>query len=245
MALRLEQVAVAVGDEVIDEYGRITGVLVSFISGVEGYVQAIEVKIADRGLERVPGDRVKFKDGRLVIVPEWKYNALKVIEALDRAYRRRKALENIASQGDIPGDVIDGMKRKLTEEIKRLKVEAEKAKSMIKDRISQIEDENLHVASAIANLQMLYFSGEVSEKGYTQGMNNLRKLKRALADEKSDAKKTLDKLEKTLEAASAPTAVEKPSGKPKEQVKHEPAPQAVRAPSKVDEGSLVVKIEEA
>lgn len=246
MALRLDEVSFALGSEVVDEYGRITGIVVSYISGVEGSIHAVEIKIVDRGLERVPGDRVRLKDGRLVVIPEWKYNALKVIEALDRAYRRKKALENISSQGEIPGDVIEGMRRRLTEEIKRLKVEADKAKAMIKERISAIEDESLHVESAIANLQMLYFSGEVSEKGYTQGMNNLRKLRQTLAEEKSDAKRTLDKLEKTIEVASAPTVAGKPKEREaKEREVEKPIEAPAKAPSSKDEGSLIVKIEEA
>ncbi len=202
MTLRLEDVAHSIGREVYDEYGRIIGVLTSFSSNVEGEVEYIEVKIADLTLKRIDGGRVKVRDGRLIAVPEWKHKATKIIAALDRAYRRRKALEGISS-GDIPAEVVESLKRKLDEQIKRLKIQADESKQEIRERINAISDESLHVESAIALLQMTYFSGEVGETQYTQGMNNLRKLKRALAAEKEDAKKVLDKLEKTIEAASS------------------------------------------
>lgn len=245
MTLKLDAIAGSVGGKVEDEYGRQIGTLVSVYSNVDGTVQAIEVKIVDRGIEKIPGDRVKIQDGRILVVPEWKYEALKAIESLDRAYRRRKAIESIASQSDIPGDVLDAMRRKLGEEIKRLKVEADKAKRRVKDRIAEIEDELLHVASAIANLQMLYFSGEVWERGYTQGMSHLRKLRESLTSEKEDAKKTLDKLEKTIEIASTPFTSEakKPQVQAPQPKPVKPAGPAVQAPSKQEEG-LVVKIEE-
>ncbi len=203
MALKIEGLALLIGSEVEDSYGRSLGTLVSVMSDVNGDVKSIEVKIADRGLETIQGDRIILKDGKLTIIPDWKYEALKVIEALDRAYRRRRALETMTSS-DIPGDVVEGLKRSLNEEIKNLKIKAEEVKRMIKDRIATIEDESIQVARAIVSIQVLYFSGEVSEKNYTQSINHLRKLREKLIEEKNDAKKTLDKLEKTVEAVTTP-----------------------------------------
>ncbi len=206
MPLKVEDVAKLAGKTAYDEYERSLGVLVSFYSDVDGNVESVEVKIADMGIEHIPADRVKITDGKLLITPEWKYNAVKVIEALDRAYRRRRALETLAQQGDLPGDVVKSMKMKLESEIKELKRRAEDVKSEVKKRLSEIDDEMLRVARAIANLQMLYFSNEVDDKGYTQAINHLKKLRESLAAEKADAKRVLEKLEKTIEAASATPA---------------------------------------
>ncbi len=201
--MRIENLASLIGSEVEDSYGRSLGILVSIMSDVNGEVKSAEVKIVDRGLETIPGDRILLKDGKLVVIPDWKYEALKVIEALDRAYRRRRALETMAAS-DIPADVVEDLKRSLSEEIKNLKIKAEEVKRMIRDRIAAIEDESIQVARAIVNIQVLYFSGEVSEKNYTQSINHLRKLREKLIEEKNDAKKTLEKLEKTVEAVTIP-----------------------------------------
>jgi len=232
LAPRLEEIAPSVGGDVFDEYGRVIGVLVSFSSNVDGFVEYVEVKITDRGIERIEGDRIKVKDGKVIAIPVWKHNAVQLIEALDRAYRRRKALESI-SGNELPADVVDKLRRKLDDEIKKLKIKAEESKKEIKKRIDEIDDESLHVASAIALLQMTYFAGEVSERNYTRGMNHLRKLKNSLADEKEDAKKVLDKLEKTIEAA---TITREPVKKPvQENITAQP-------PKKSD--TLMVKIED-
>ncbi len=233
MAPRLEEISRNVGGDVFDEYGRVIGVLVSFSSNVDGLVEYVEVKITDRGIERIEGDRIKVKDGKVVAVPVWKHEATKLIEALDRAYRRRKALENI-SGNELPADVVEKLRKKLDDEIKKLKIEAEEAKKKIKERIDQIDDESLHVASAIALLQMTYFAGEVTERNYTRGMNHLRKLKNSLSDEKEDAKKVLDKLEKTIEAATSAREV----------VKEKPKQHKSQAPASQKTDALVVKLEE-
>ncbi|MCE4603403.1 MAG: CdvA-like protein [Aeropyrum sp.] len=236
-----------IGSEVRDEYDRTVGTLVSFSSGVDGEIKSVEIKIVDRGLERIPGERVKLVDGRIVVSPEWKFEALRVIEALERAYKRRKAVENIAKQSNIPAEIVENMRRQLSEEIKRLRIRAEEVKTKIKSRISEIDDEMLHVASATANLQMLYFSGEISDKSYTSGMNHLRKLNETLEKEKQDAKHVLDKLEKTHEAATG--VLESPTAKVGKadsgEAKHGsigPAT-ATKAPSS-QESEILVKIEE-
>jgi len=228
--LKIEGLAQLIGSEVEDSYGRSLGTLVSIMSDVNGEVRAVEVKIVDRGLETVAADRIILRDGKLLVIPDWKYEALKVIEALDRAYRRRRALETM-SASDIPGDVVEDLKRGLSEEIKSLKIKAEEVKRIIKDRIAAIEDESIQVARAIVSIQVLYFSGEVSEKNYTQSINHLRKLREKLIEEKNDAKKTLDKLEKTVEAITTPQ-------EPKKQEEKKQAPQAP------PQAPITVKVEE-
>ncbi|MEM0366242.1 MAG: CdvA-like protein [Acidilobaceae archaeon] len=210
MSLRVDSLTRMVGQNVEDSYGRVLGVLVSLNSDVDGNIKYIEVKVEDRGLEVIPGDRASLKDGKLIVTPTWKYEALKLIEALDRAYRRRKAVESISTNTDIQAEIIEDLKRNLSEEIKNLKIKAEEVKRIIKDRITAIEDEGLQISRSIVNIQTLYFSGELSEKNYTQSINHLRKLREKLLEEKNDAKRTLDKLEKTIEAATSPLEVKKP-----------------------------------
>lgn len=216
MILKVDSVARVVGNDVEDIYGRVLGVLIGIGSDVDGNVRYVEIKIADRGIESIPGERLSFRDGKLTVTPEWKHEAIRVIEALDRAYRRRKAVESISGSSEIQSELIEDLRRSLAEEIKNLKVRAEEVKRVIKERIAAIDDETLHISRAILNIQTLYFSGELSEKNHVQSMSHLRKLKEKLFEEKNDAKRTLDRLEKTIEAATAPLDVKK------EQPKQEP-----------------------
>lgn len=238
MVLRVEDVSLMVGGDVFDEYGRVIGILVGFSSKVDGEIEYLEVKIAGRGLERIPGERASLKAGRLVVTPEWKYKAVKTIEALDRAYRRRNALTHLTA-GEIPEPVIEQMRRKLEEEIKKLKVKAERSLEEIARRLDEIEDESLHVASAIAQIQMAYFSGEIADKNFQQGMTHLRRMKQSLASEKKDAMSVQDKLDKILKALESPKhEIAKKHAAPKEPAQ-EPA---IHAPAK--EEAMHVQLEE-
>ncbi|MCE4624173.1 MAG: CdvA-like protein, partial [Caldisphaeraceae archaeon] len=173
--LKIDEISRFTGYDVQDEYGRNIGTVISISSSVDGRVENISIKIADRGLESIDGERLKISDGKVVVVPLWKFEASRLIENLDRAYKRRKALDTISGQNELPSSVIEPMKRRLDEEIKALRIKAEEVKRIINGRISEIEVDEIRVARAIANIDILYFSGEVSEKGYTQSMNHLKR----------------------------------------------------------------------
>ncbi len=235
MTLKIEDIARAIGRDVYDEYGRVIGILVSISSDTEGVIEYAEVKIVDRGLEKIEGDRIKLVDGKVTVTPQWKYEAIKLIESLDRAYKRKKGVEDMAARGDLPSEVLEELNRRLTDQIKKLKIKAREVETAIKSRINEIDNESLHVARAMAILQMTYFSGEVGEREFEQGMNHLRKLRDTLASEKKDAKEVLDKLSKTLELAS---------GQKIEAAKKAPAKHEAKTPG-IESGTLAVKIVEA
>lgn len=225
---RIEELSGGIGREVFDEYGRVVGTLVSVSSDTEGNVEYVEIKVVDVGLVRVPGGRVKVKDGKITVVPEWKYNAVKVINALDRAYKRKKGVEEIASRSDLPGEVLEELRRKLNDEIKKLKLKAKDSEREIKERIAEIDKEMIHVARAMAVLQVTYFSGEVGERQFDQGLKHLRKLRETLEAEKKDAKEILDKLVKILELASGAKVAEKHEAPVKQAPTAEPEALAVK-----------------
>jgi hypothetical protein len=201
-APRVDEASRFIGSEVVDDFGRSLGVLVAIESGVDGRITNIIVKVADKSLEVIEGERVRVFEGKLTVTPEWKYEILEVIDNLERAYKRKKAIEGISSRNELPSVVVDPIKKRLEEEIRSLRIKADEVRKLVSSRISEVETEELKVARAVASVGISYFSGEVSERGYTQSMNHLKKLQEALGEEKRAAKELLEKLEKVLQLAS-------------------------------------------
>jgi len=179
-APRVDEASRFIGSEVVDDFGRSLGVLVAIESGVDGRITNIIVKVADKSLEVIEGERVRVFEGKLTVTPEWKYEILEVIDNLERAYKRKKAIEGISSRNELPSVVVDPIKKRLEEEIRSLRVKADEVRKLVSSRISEVETEELKVARAVASVGISYFSGEVSERGYTQSMNHLKKLQEAL-----------------------------------------------------------------
>ncbi|MFP3161841.1 MAG: CdvA-like protein [Acidilobus sp.] len=231
-APRVDEASRFIGSEVVDDFGRSLGVLVAIESGVDGRITNIIVKVADKSLEVIEGERVRVSEGKLTVTPEWKYEILEVIDNLERAYKRKKAIENISSRNELPSVVVDPIKKGLEEEIRSLRVKADEVRKLVSSRISEVETEELKVARAVASVGISYFSGEVSERGYTQSMNHLKKLQEALGEEKRAAKELLEKLEKVLQLAS--------EGESQKQVT---PVQVQQAPTTSQPQAVVVKVE--
>jgi len=231
-APRVDEASRFIGSEVVDDFGRSLGVLVAIESGVDGRITNIIVKVADKSLEVIEGERVRVFEGKLTVTPEWKYEILEVIDNLERAYKRKKAIESISSRNELPSVVVDPIKKKLEEEIRSLRIKADEVRKLVSSRISEVETEELKVARAVASVGISYFSGEVSERGYTQSMNHLKKLQEALGEEKRTAKELLEKLEKVLQLAS--------EGESQKQVT---PVQVQQAPATSQPQAVVVKVE--
>ncbi|ESQ22842.1 MAG: CdvA-like protein [Acidilobus sp.] len=231
-APRVDEASRFIGSEVVDDFGRSLGVLVAIESGVDGRITNIIVKVADKSLEVIEGERVRVFEGKLTVTPEWKYEILEVIDNLERAYKRKKAIEGISSRNELPSVVVDPIKKRLEEEIRSLRVKADEVRKLVSSRISEVETEELKVARAVASVGISYFSGEVSERGYTQSMNHLKKLQEALGEEKRAAKELLEKLEKVLQLAS--------EGESQKQVT---PVQVQQAPATSQPQAVVVKVE--
>jgi hypothetical protein len=231
-APRVDEASRFIGSEVVDDFGRSLGVLVAIESGVDGRITNIIVKVADKSLEVIEGERVRVFEGKLTVTPEWKYEILEVIDNLERAYKRKKAIEGISSRNELPSVVVDPIKKRLEEEIRSLRVKADEVRKLVSSRISEVETEELKVARAVASVGISYFSGEVSERSYTQSMNHLKKLQEALGEEKRTAKELLEKLEKVLQLAS--------EGESQKQVT---PVQVQQAPATSQPQAVVVKVE--
>lgn len=231
-APRVDEASRFIGSEVVDDFGRSLGVLVAIESGVDGRITNIIVKVADKSLEVIEGERARVFEGKLTVTPEWKYEILEVIDNLERAYKRKKAIEGISSRNELPSVVVDPIKKRLEEEIRSLRVKADEVRKLVSSRISEVETEELKVARAVASVGISYFSGEVSERSYTQSMNHLKKLQEALGEEKRTAKELLEKLEKVLQLAS--------EGESQKQVT---PVQVQQAPATSQPQAVVVKVE--
>jgi hypothetical protein len=210
--LTVDVVQQMIGETVYDPYGRVLGRLVSLESDVDGTVQNIVVESEDKRLRFIPAEAVDVSEGRIIVWPDWKVLAYRVLESYQRALRRLKGLEEMYSRNEISGTVYQELRRKLSQSLSRVRDEAKKLKSMIKSRMDEIEDDNLKLDRAIASLKVSYLAGEIGEKAYKSAIERLRSAKDSNAKELEDLRQTSAKLESlesgALKLGKAPARTE-------------------------------------
>ncbi|MEM0020808.1 MAG: CdvA-like protein [Fervidicoccaceae archaeon] len=185
-----------VGQKVKDPYQRVIGSLASLYSDIDGNVKAVEVLFGDSYFKTVQADRVLIQKDEIVLLPDWKYSALRVIERLERARRRAKALDDLYAKGEIARSAYEEFKGQVSRDLDSLKKEANEAKEMIKKRIGELEDQIVEIEKAITALKMSYIAGEIGERGYKPAADILRQNKDRNLEEKNEAKRILDLIAK-------------------------------------------------
>lgn len=218
-----------IGQKVKDPYGRVLGSLASIYSEVDGSVKAVEVIFGDAIFKTIEIGRININNGEVIILPEWRYTSAKVIEKLERARKRAKALEELYTKGEIPKHAYDEFKSKLNKDLDALKEEAKMAKDLIRKRINDIEDQVVEIEKALTSLKMSYIAGEIGDRGYKLAADILRTHRDKNIDEKNDAKKVLDLIQK-LESTDLST-IELPK-----------VPSEATAPPASSSQSLVVEV---
>jgi len=209
--LLVESVQSLIGETVYDPYGRILGSLVSFESDVDGSVQTIVVENAYKDIVFIPSEAVEITDGRIIVWPEWRVIANRLIASYQRALKRLKGLEEMYSRGEVPGAVYHELRKRLSNSLDKLKEEAKKLRTLITERMHDIEDENLKLDRAIANLKVSYLAGEISEKAYKIAIERLRSAKDSNARETEDLKTIKARIEALETGTVAFTKTGQPS----------------------------------
>lgn len=230
--LLVDTVQGLIGETVYDPYGRVIGSLVSFESDVDGTVQNIVVENQYKEISFIPSEAVEITEaGRVIVLPDWRVTANRVLSSYQRALKRLRGLEDMYSRGEIPSTVYRSLREKLDKSLARLKDEAKKLRGMITDRMHEIEDSNLKLDRAIANLKVSYIAGEISEKAYKVAIERLRSAKESNAREIEDLKEVKSKLEALETGALAAAKHKEHKPAPTPAATHEEEQQAPKAPA--------------
>ncbi|MEM2203770.1 MAG: CdvA-like protein [Sulfolobales archaeon] len=203
----IDEIEKHLGSKVRDPYGRILGVLSSIYSDVDGSVTGIEVMREDGYLSYIPSERVNVSPETLIVLPEWRVEAIRVEQQLDRTRKRARALEELFSSKEIGSQAYEEMKKSLEATLSRLKEKAKSVRNTLRKRLGELEDEILHIDKAINHLKLGYTSGEIGEQRFKTSIEGLRSSKARAIDEKSDIEKHLELLEKLENEAIVPQKI--------------------------------------
>lgn len=206
-ALQVEDVEKHLGSRVRDPYGRILGALVSFYSEVDGTVSGLEISREDGSLLYIPAERASSTPDGIVVIPEWKVEAVKVGHQLDRARKRARAVEDLFSSKEIGSQAYEEMKKSIEGVLARLRERAKGVKGILRKRLGELEDEILHIDKAANHLKLGYTSGEIGEQRFKAGIEALRASRMRAVDEKKDVEKHLELLEKLESEAVLPQKI--------------------------------------
>ncbi|MCY0882533.1 MAG: cell division protein CdvA [Acidianus infernus] len=183
-----------IGQKVKDPYGRDFGYIVHVYTEVDGSVTGIEVAQGN-SFNTIDPSRIKIDGDNIVVLPDWKAEAIKTLTHMEKIRKRQRALEELYAKQEIPKSTYDDMKRKLDTEMVKIRDEYTKIKNKLKQRLNDVEDQLMQIDKAMIAVKMSYIAAEMSESSYKNSIEILRQAKDSYTMEKDDIRKTLDKLD--------------------------------------------------
>lgn len=192
----IERMEKYLGQPVKDPYGRVLGTVISFYSDSDGYVTSVEICLGETKFMQVPIDRVKLNNDALVLLPEWQYEAEKVAKRLERLRKRVHAIEDLYAKKEIPRHAYEVFKKKLDEELAKVKEKAEKVKEDLKKKLHELEDTIIQLERAFTAVKISYIAGEIGDKAYKQAADHLRRYLEYTMAERDDVKRYIERIEK-------------------------------------------------
>ncbi len=193
-----------IGEKAKDPYGRIIGRIVSIESEIDGTVKRVAIEDEMGKVRFYEAERIRLSDGGVVVEPDWKVEATKILNNYRVAIKRLRGLEEIYSKNSVPVAIYKEMRARLEASIEKLKEAARKLKEEMRKRIQEIEDENFRIDRALAELQVSYFAGEIGEKYYKIALDALRNAKDSNVKEIGEMKKYMSELDTVIEGKFEP-----------------------------------------
>lgn len=226
-SLTVDTIEKFVGREVKDPYGRIVGKMISVHTDEEGFgiVKFVEIATNDFEVNKVEAKRLKITPDTLLVIPEWKVAAIEVENRLERVRKRLNAVDNLFRQGKIPTIIYEEMKKSLSNAFEKIKEEVKNVKEMLRRRYRELEVRNMRLDRDMANLQMMFMSGEIDEEPFKKAFEYMESLKSWNKEEMEDInshKAQIDRLEReasTAKPATRSASVAKDVSKPEQPLK--------------------------
>ncbi len=202
----IEKAVECLNKPVTDPYGRRLGFIVGYYSNSDGKVYALEVNFSDFDYKEIPIERFTSSIEGIVLVPEHEYNAMLIENRLRIVKARIASLEDLYSRKEIPVHVYEQFKKRLEEELAKLKSSAREVKEALRRRIHEVESLIAEVEKTMGMLKTSYLSGEIPEKPYLDAINSMKKTLEVLVKEKDSLRKHIDIIE-SLEALPLTPAI--------------------------------------
>lgn len=233
MILTIETFEKYVGQSVKDPYGRYVGMIAGFYSEIDSTVSFVSIEYSDGSFTKLPVNRFEFKPDSVILVPEWKAEALEVKRKLETVRKRVKALDDLFAKGEIARHAYEEFKKRLEADLGKLKVESKEVKRMLQQRLRELEKQKEALEKSLAAMKMMFFSGEISETTFKRATDIIKRNIEKCDAEKNDIKSSIDELEKIESTPISLPTLGKHEEKPEE---------APKAPS--EEAPLIVHVVE-
>ncbi len=225
------------GQSAKDPYDRYVGIICSFFSNVDGSIKTVVIETGEGVYKYFPISQIVFKDENVIVMPTWEIETRKLINQLETAKKRIKALDELYSKGEIAMHAYQEFKNILEKDLDRLKELSREVKVMLREKMRELDKQIEDIERAMASIKLSFLAGEISEKNFKHVMDVLKRgLDRCVAEKKDveNIYSEVEKVEKEPIVPAIPKKVEVEAPEVPAPLKEKPAAEEVEEPIKIE-----------
>lgn len=166
MSLNTDTVKGYVGRTVMDEYGRVFGRIVGFLTGLNRTVTSLGVELSSGEFLVVPVTQTSIDDDSIVATYPWKAGFTRLLGKFDTLLLKMRVLEKLHSEGEVSEDVYVELCRGYEAHLKGLAEERSRLIDILKERGKRLEDRIRELKLFISNVKISREIGDIDDKTY-------------------------------------------------------------------------------
>jgi hypothetical protein len=235
MLMRAEALEKLVNRPVKDTYGRYVGFVVGFSVDTSGDLKSVGVDQGNGEFNEYSSDRVVSTAEGFVVIPAWKVECDSIGKDIEGVKRRAKALQELAREGEIPGNMYDEMMGKYSEEAAKIQESYKSMTEQMVVRIGELEGQRESLDRFLVNLKVQFRAGEIDEAAYKVAGESCKSMSQRNSQEREDIARMLKSATEPLGSSQARQA--QPQAQAQQKPQAQPQQPQAQAPQQVAQAS--------
>jgi len=183
-----------------DTYGRYVGFVVGFSVDTAGELRSIGVDTGNGVFSEFPSGRLVSAAEGFVVIPTWKLDCERLGKEIDGVRRRAKALQELASEGEVQRTLFDEMMGKYTEEAEKIQDSYKTLGEEMLVRTQELDLQKESLDRFLVNVKVQFRAGEVDEGAYKIASECCQAMEERNAQERDEIGKMLKYMTEPLNA---------------------------------------------
>ena len=207
--MRAEAIQKLVGRPVKDTYGRYVGFVVGFSVDTSGELKSVGVDQGSGDFTEYANDRIVSGNEGFIVIPSWKVESEGLGKDVEGVRRRAKALQELASEGEVPKTLYEEMFSQYSTEAQKIQDAYKSLARQMVTRAQELDSQRGSLDKFLVNVKVQFRAGDIDEAAYKVASEYCQAMREKNLRERDELERMLKFVTEPL-SESSPTEPEAP-----------------------------------
>lgn len=204
--MRAEAIQKLVGRPVRDTYGRYVGFVVGFSVDTSGELKSMGVDQGSGEFAEYSNDRIVSDSEGFIVIPAWKAESEGLGKDVDGVRKRAKALQELASEGEVPRSLYEEMFSQYSSEAQKIQEAYKSLATKMVKRAQDLDRQRQSLDRFLVTVKVQYRAGEIDEAAYKVASDYCQAMREKDLKERDELERMLKFVTEPLDESAPPAS---------------------------------------